>query len=437
MKNVAKNDPIVTEIYLSIAQLETSPEKLQEHEKHFTIKESDNRTVSMRVVINDQLAKCYLEKANRDVTQQVLYAQARSIAELSIALKSQYFSQYHPSIATNYSLIAETYFEENNYRQAIEMYQKALEIQQLNLPMDHRDIKQSYFKIGNTFCKMYKLNDAVEKYQFAIEDGASSLLNAIMYSTKAELLAEQKDYLSAADEEMKSCAILEEQLPKDLVGIAEATFMDTSLDDLKSLINNRVQLSDIRSFATFLADLSYIYLKEGYIKFKQASDECQAMYQEALNLQLKIILFQNSDEDVTTKIYQTLGFVNATNDINDEALLNYFHAMDNDSNYVIHWKLVNLYEEEERYSMALSHCKHLLRCTETIQDTQNVIKDKIEFLTNKVEAEDYDEEETFDEDRESSDGESVASADSLAKDTHSINSNDRFLSPNSSLANTY
>ncbi|CAF1076505.1 unnamed protein product [Didymodactylos carnosus] len=414
--NVTKTDPIVTEIYLSVAQSETGLEKLQEHEKYFRINESDNRT------------KC---------CSAFLYAKARSIAEQSIALKSQNFSQYHPSIATSYSLIAETYLGENNYKQAIEMYQKTIEIQQLNLPMDHRDIKQSYSKMGNIFCKMYKLNDAIEKYQFAIEDGASSLLNAIMYSTKAELLAEQKDYWSAGDEEMKSRTILVEQLPKDLVDIAEATFMDTSLDDLKLLINNRVQLSDIRSFATFLADLSYIYLKEGYIKFKQSSVECEMMYQEALNLQLKITLFQNSDEDVTTKIYQTLGFVNAANDINDEALRNYYHAMDNDSNYVIHWKLVNLYEEQERYSVALSHCKHLLRYTEMIQDTQNVIKNKFEFLTNKGKAEGSDEEENFDVDRESSDGESVSSADSPAKDTHFINSNDRFLSPNLSLANTY
>ncbi|CAF3889765.1 unnamed protein product, partial [Rotaria sp. Silwood1] len=124
--------------------------------------DTDYNTISMKVIIYYEIAQTYLNLGE--------YEDARLYSNQSIKLKSNYFSSYHLSLVKDYLLIAKSYFDEKNYNESLQFYERIIEIQIVNLPPDHIDIKMSYYKIGDIYCKMEKLDEALEKYEIAKAD---------------------------------------------------------------------------------------------------------------------------------------------------------------------------------------------------------------------------------------------------------------------------
>ncbi|CAF1639679.1 unnamed protein product, partial [Didymodactylos carnosus] len=241
--------------------------------------------------------------------------------------------------------------------------------QVVNLPPNHIDIKMSYYKIGDVYCKMEKLEEALERYEIACLDNSQSYMT--MHTNLVELYCKRNDYLNATREEEKVLSILREQLPKDIVKIAEdRNNSNLSLSLFETLFTNRINIISGQMFAIFLQDLIFIYLTIGdiYVKKESINDnnnerelnECITMYDKAINLHLKLIMYQ--DENLTFLIYEKLGNFHEINNNLENAIKNYDNVLEEikkfdniledvkTKKYALYYKLGNFSSIDKKYA---------------------------------------------------------------------------------------
>ncbi|CAF4748599.1 unnamed protein product, partial [Rotaria sp. Silwood2] len=63
--------------------------------------------------------------------------------------------------------MAQRHTQERRYREALEFYGHALEVQSLNLTDKHPKIRKICYAIGDIYCELDKLPNAMEKYNVA------------------------------------------------------------------------------------------------------------------------------------------------------------------------------------------------------------------------------------------------------------------------------
>ncbi|CAF3778658.1 unnamed protein product [Adineta steineri] len=323
----------VLEIEISLTRIECLSEmsqtndalvELHKLEKSLKVNDTDTKCVSLKVIVYDTLARYYLIQKEYDLFDR--------IAEKSVIYKLRSFSPYHPSLVVNLKLMAERYSLQSRYHEALYFYERALEVQSLNLAINHPQNRRIWYAMGDIYCKLDKLSNAKEKYDVAenknsntdeddilphekikCEESMEILIAQIsMHQHLATLYAKQKEYEKAISEINEVLDLLKEQLPSSAF----------EMDDNKVLIQKNIDASVLFKNLQLLANC-YLYL--GDILGSAQDDEMG--YQAALNIYEKLYRYdQESVRDKLILSYQKLSKYHEDLS-NDSDALEYFQEI--------------------------------------------------------------------------------------------------------------
>ncbi|CAF1629250.1 unnamed protein product, partial [Adineta ricciae] len=216
--------------------------------------DSDTKRISLQAIVYDTLAKCCLKQGNHELFD--------TAAEESMALKLRNFSQYHPSLAITLVLIAERLIQLSQYRQALDFYEHALEIQNLNLADNHPKIRKICYAIGDIYCKLDKLSIAIEKYDVAESKSLECnddialrqekinskesmdifMARVRMHQNLTDYYAKKKNYKDSITEMYKIHDLLKAKLPLSAFNYNDETLLIQNNINPTTLINNLQQL---------------------------------------------------------------------------------------------------------------------------------------------------------------------------------------------------
>jgi Tfp pilus assembly protein PilF len=103
------------------------------------------------------------------------YKEALELHEKSLQVRQQTLSPNHLHLAMSYNNIGVAYRSMGEYPKALSSYKKALEIKQQSLPSNHLSLAASYNNIGNVYCNMGNYPQALSSYEKALEIRRQSL----------------------------------------------------------------------------------------------------------------------------------------------------------------------------------------------------------------------------------------------------------------------
>ncbi|CAF1343170.1 unnamed protein product [Adineta steineri] len=324
---------------------------------------SDTKYVTLKVIIYDTLARYYLEEPN--------YEEFDRVAEKSVTYKIRNFSQYHPSLVINSKLLAGRYIQQSRYHEALYFYERALEVQNLNLTFDHSQNRKMYYAMGDIYCKLDKLSNAKEKYDVAeninsntdeddvltqdkinAEESMDILMAQIsMHQHLADLYAKKKDYKQALSEMNEILELLGDELPSsafdtdnDKALVQKNIDISTLFNSLQLLANCLLHIGDILDTAQD-DDMGYevalnIYKKLNHYDGKLGFDEIILLYkkmsqynedlsniEDAIDYLQKII---DSKKPSSAVLYR-MGVLNISRGRLKEATVNFRKILDDPS----------------------------------------------------------------------------------------------------------
>ncbi|CAF4640431.1 unnamed protein product [Rotaria sp. Silwood1] len=383
---------------------------------------ADNEAIRLRMIINDYLAESYLVSLAKDN-----YKSALECSQTSFELKQRLYSSYHPSLTRNYQLVASCNFQQGDYKNAVQYYEKAIEIQMDNMPSNHPNIRANYFLMGDCYCRMDKLELATEYYDRAqapnenenddekeTEQDVKALLR--MYSHLSEVLARQKDFTTASIHQQTIIDTLKEILPTfivELIEDEEAT--NITWEQLHTVIKSRLGLTNGNTFAQALRNVVFIRLclARAQLQAEESTDDDEDatdLYEQVIELQLKLTLFESDGEQNLTYWYEELGnaydkLYSSTKETTRDNLIKALEETTNsDRQRSIEFCLGNLYFEEENFTEADRYWKSALGKVKNDQTTIRTIIEKL-IEKNKVNLSSLEENSDADDDDETEENE--------------------------------
>ncbi|CAF3539810.1 unnamed protein product [Adineta steineri] len=324
----------ILEIEISLTRIECLSEmsqnngalvELRELGKSLKVNGMDTKRVSLKVIVYDTLARYYLTHQEYDLFD--------DIAEKSVIYKLRNFSQYHPSLVVNLKLMAECNIQQSRYHEALRFYERALEVQSLNLAINHPQNRRIWYAMGDIYCKLDKLSNARQTYdvgenknsdideddilpheQIKYEESMEILIAQIsMHQHLATLYAKQNEYEKAISETNDVLDLLKEKLPSTAF----------EMDDNKVLIQKNIDASILINKLQLLANC-YLYLGD---IFGTAQDD-EMGYQTALNIYEKLDHYhQKSFRHKLVLSYQKLSNYYEDLSNNSDALANLKETM--------------------------------------------------------------------------------------------------------------
>ena len=279
-------------------------------------KATDTEATRLRMIINDYLAETYLTMEK--------YDDALLCSRTSFDLKHRYYSSRHPSLARSCQLIASYYFHSGDYTNAIQYYEKAVEIQLDNMPSGHANICSNYFLLGDCYCKMDKIELANESYERAqapsdidtddekeIELDAKASMR--MHLNLAEVFSKKTDYLSACTSQQQKIDLLKEILPRYAVEmIEEKNASSITFDHLQKVLISRLGLTNAKSFAQVLRNLVFIGFSLARVLLQtnqetENDEDSTDLYEQATELELKLTMFEKIGDKRLANLYEELS----------------------------------------------------------------------------------------------------------------------------------
>jgi tetratricopeptide (TPR) repeat protein len=97
------------------------------------------------------------------------YAEAIEFYEKYLEICQKTLPANHPLLATSYHNIGWVYYNMGEYSKALSYYKKALESRQKTLPANHPLLASSYNNIGQVCCNMGEYSEALSYYEKALE----------------------------------------------------------------------------------------------------------------------------------------------------------------------------------------------------------------------------------------------------------------------------
>jgi Tfp pilus assembly protein PilF len=97
------------------------------------------------------------------------YAEAIEFYEKALEIKQKTLPASHLDLAASYNNIGQVYDNMGEYSKALSYYEKALEIYQKTLPANHRSLATSYNNIGQVYDNMGEYSKAFSYYEKALE----------------------------------------------------------------------------------------------------------------------------------------------------------------------------------------------------------------------------------------------------------------------------
>jgi tetratricopeptide (TPR) repeat protein len=102
-------------------------------------------------------------------SDQEKYGEAVEFYEKSLEVDKKNLPANHPDLATSYSNIGSVHKKMGNYSKALSYYEKSLEIDKKNLPANHPDLATSYNNIGLLYKNMGEYSKVLSYYEKALE----------------------------------------------------------------------------------------------------------------------------------------------------------------------------------------------------------------------------------------------------------------------------
>jgi tetratricopeptide (TPR) repeat protein len=103
------------------------------------------------------------------------YAEAIEFYEKALEIEQKTLPANHPNLATSYNNIGAVYKNMGEYSKALSYYEKALEIRQKTLPANHPSLATSYNNIGWVYKNMSDYSQALSYYKRALDIRKRSL----------------------------------------------------------------------------------------------------------------------------------------------------------------------------------------------------------------------------------------------------------------------
>jgi tetratricopeptide (TPR) repeat protein len=146
------------------------------------------------------------------------YAEAIECYEKSLEINQKTLPANHPYLATSYNNIGQVYYNMGEYSKALSYYEKALKIRQKTLPANHPLLTTSYNNIGAVYDNMGEYSKALSYYEKALEIRQKTLpanhpLLATSYNNIGAVYKNMGEYSKALSYYEKDLEISQKSLP--------------------------------------------------------------------------------------------------------------------------------------------------------------------------------------------------------------------------------
>jgi len=146
------------------------------------------------------------------------YTEALEYYEKSLEILKKTLPAHHPDLATSYSNFGLVYNRMGEYSKALEYYEKDLEIKKKALPANHPDFASSYNNIGLVYDSMGEYSKALECYEKSLEIYQKTLSAnhpdlASSYNNIGLVYGSMGEYSKALEYYEKSLEIYQKALP--------------------------------------------------------------------------------------------------------------------------------------------------------------------------------------------------------------------------------
>ena len=163
-----------------------------------------------KVVIFHQFGMIHARQGN--------YNEAVEYYEKSLEIYKKSLPENHPSLAASYNNIGSVYKSMGEYSKALEYYEKSLEISEKSLPENHPSLATSYNNIGLVYDSMGEYSKALEYYEKSLEISEKSLPAthpdlATSYNNIGLVYDRMGEYSKAVQYYEKSLEIYKKSLP--------------------------------------------------------------------------------------------------------------------------------------------------------------------------------------------------------------------------------
>ena len=153
------------------------------------------------------------------------YTEALEYYEKSIEIKKKTLPANHPSLAASYNNIGLVYYNMGEYSKALEYYEKSLEIRKKTLPTSHPHLATCYNNIGNVYGSMGEYSKTLEYYEKSLEIRKKTLSAyhpslAISYDNIGSVYDQMGEYSKALEYHEKSLEIGKKTLPANHPSLA-------------------------------------------------------------------------------------------------------------------------------------------------------------------------------------------------------------------------
>ncbi|CAF1501357.1 unnamed protein product, partial [Didymodactylos carnosus] len=217
-------------------------------------------------------------------------------------LKLKYLSNNHPNLAKSYILIGKIFTDKQQYRQALEQYEKAMEIQRVNLSNDNIDIIKVKLDIGCIHCQMGKLDRLPENF-----DDKINLYSTIecfelaikLYHVASEYAEKDHKYADAYKYELNSVHIRQYQWSEVFFSELNNSNIENfhTLENLKQLLPiSRIQLKTILHNFYYIFKQCHIVQQRKQIDNNLIFDKKKDFKEKADNLEILLLSFWSDEE---------------------------------------------------------------------------------------------------------------------------------------------
>jgi tetratricopeptide (TPR) repeat protein len=175
------------------------------------------------------------------------YAEAIEFYEKSLEIEQKTLPANHPHLATSYNNIGGVYDHMGEYSKVLSYYEKALEIRQKTLPANHPLLATSYNNIGSVYNNMGEYSKALPYYEKALEIFQKTLPAnhpslATSYNNIGLVYNSMGDYSKALSYYEKALEIWQKTLPANHPDLA------TSYNNIGAVYNNMGEYSKALSY---------------------------------------------------------------------------------------------------------------------------------------------------------------------------------------------
>jgi len=240
------------------------------------------------------------------------YDEALEWYQKALEISEKVLGKEHPSTATTYNNIAGVYSRQGDYPKALEWYQKALEIHEKVLGKEHPSTATTYNNIAEVYYSQGDYPKALEWCHKALEIhekvlGKEHPDTATIYNNIAGVYDSQGDYPKALEWYQKALEIREKVLSKEHPDTATTynsiagVYDDSQGDYPKALewyqkaleINEKVFGKEHPSTATTYNNIAGVYSRQG--DYPKALE----WYQKALEIREKVLGKEHPDTATT------------------------------------------------------------------------------------------------------------------------------------------